>query len=74
MACICVLEDLLPWLHEVTLQGEDYAELYCSLAEQLECAVEKFNGFIWTGETRAFFHDTAAMMRRWVEACRTIGV
>jgi len=44
------------------------------LAEQLECAVEKFSGFIWTDETRAFFHESAGMMRRWVEACRTIGV
>ena len=74
MACICVLEDLLPWLHEAKPQGEDHAELYCSLADQLESAVEKFGGFIWTDETRAFFRQTAGMMRKWVEACRTIGV
>ncbi|HEY2821323.1 MAG TPA: hypothetical protein VGJ06_09805 [Candidatus Acidoferrum sp.] len=74
MACICVLEDLLPWLHEVSLRGEDYADLYCSLAEQLECAVEKFKGFIWTDETRAYFHASAGMMRKWAEVCQTIGV
>ena len=74
MACICVLEDLLPWLHELILSGEDHAELYCSLADQLEAAVEKFSGFIWTGETRAFFHQTAGMMRQWAKVCQTIGV
>jgi len=74
MACVCVLEDLLPWLHETTLRGEDYAEAYCSLAEQLECAVEKFRGFIWTDETRTFFHESAGMMRKWVEVCRVIGI
>jgi hypothetical protein len=74
MACICVLEDLLPWLHEVKLSGEDNAELYCSLAEQLESAVEKFSGFIWTDETRALFHETAGIMRQWAKVCQTIGV
>ncbi len=74
MACICMLEDLLPWLHEVKLQGEDHLELYCSLAEQLESAVEKFSGFIWTAETRAFFHESAGMMRQWAKICQTIGV
>jgi hypothetical protein len=74
MACICVLEDLLPWLHEVKLNGEDHAELYCSLAEQLESAVEKFSGFIWTDETRAFLHQSAGMMRHWAKVCQTIGV
>jgi hypothetical protein len=74
MACICVLEDLLPWLQEVKLSGEDYLELYCSLAEQLDGAIDKFQGFIWTNETRAFFRESAGMMRRWVEVCRTIGV
>jgi hypothetical protein len=74
MACVCMLEDLLPWLHEAALGCKDYSEVYCSLAEQLECAVEKFHGFIWTDETRAFVHETAGMMRQWVEACRSIGV
>jgi hypothetical protein len=74
MACVCVLEDLLPWLQEVTLRGQDYGELYCSLADQLEDAAEKSRGFIWTDETRAFFHESASMMRKWVEVCRAIGV
>lgn len=74
MACICMLEDLLPWLQQADLRGSDYLETYCSLAEQLEATVEKFSGFIWTDETRGFFHSTAAAMREWVKACRQIGV
>jgi len=74
MACVCVLEDVLPWLHEAKLQGEDHAESYCSLADQLESAVAKFRGFIWTDETRAFFHDSARLMRQWAKVCNTIGV
>jgi hypothetical protein len=74
LACVCMLEDLLPWLQEADLKGSDYLETYCSLAEQLEGAVEKFSGFIWTDETRAFFHETAGIMRKWVAVCKTIGV
>jgi hypothetical protein len=74
MACVCMLEDLLPWLHELILSGDDHVELYCSLADQLEAAVEKFSGFIWTSETRAFFHESAGMMRQWAKVCQTIGV
>lgn len=74
MACICMLEDLLPWLHEADLKGSDYLETYCSLAEQLEAVVETFQGFIWNGETRAFFHATAGAMRQWVGACRSLGI
>jgi hypothetical protein len=74
MACISVLEDLLPWLHEVSLRGEDYAEIYCSLADELEGTVDKFSGFIWTDQTRAFFHESAGLMRQWVNACQRIGI
>ena len=74
MACICVLEDLLPLLLEVKLSGEDCGEMYYSLAEQLEIAVEKFTGFIWNSETRAFFHESASMMRQWAKVCQAIGV
>ena len=74
MACICALDDLLPWLHEVKLQGEDHVELYCSLSDQLESVIEKCSGFVWTDETRAFFHDSACLMRQWAKACETIGI
>jgi Reversibly glycosylated polypeptide len=74
LACICVLEDLLPWLQEARLEGGDYLEAHVSLSHQMEDAAERFQGFIWTAETRSFFHFTAHHMREWVKACRCIGV
>jgi hypothetical protein len=74
LACICVLEDLLPWLQEVRLDGRDYSEAYTCLSDQLEQAVDHFQGFIWTAETRDFFRSTARVMREWVKACGRIGV
>lgn len=74
LACICILEDLLPWLQEAHLGGHDYLEAYVSLSHQLEDAAEHFQGFIWTSEARSFFHSTAQIMRERVKACCCIGV
>jgi hypothetical protein len=74
LACICVMEDLLPWLQEVRIDGRDYLEAYVSLSHQLEEVVDRFRGFVWTAETRDFFRSTAQVMREWVKACRSIGV
>ena len=65
-ACICLLEDLLPWLRERQLAGNTYAETYLSLSDALEEASGKFKGFIWTEETRQFFSATTRTMREWV--------
>jgi hypothetical protein len=68
--CILVLEDLLPWLtQEARICGGSYAEAYESLSQELEEAVEKFKGLIWTQDTRDYFHRVAQAMRHWVRAC-----
>jgi len=72
MAGIWVLEDLLPWLVEVRLDGNTYSEAYESLSAQLEDGVSRFSGFIWTDITREYFHSMAASMRAWVVACRQL--
>jgi Reversibly glycosylated polypeptide len=72
MAGICVLEDLLPWLVELRLDGQTYSEAYLSLSVQLEDCVSRFSGFIWTEMTRDYFHMMAASMRAWVAACRQL--
>ena len=72
MAGICVLEDLLPWLVELQLDGETYSEAYLSLSLQLEDCVSRFSGFVWTEATRDYFHAMAASMRAWVAACRQL--
>jgi len=72
MAGICVLEDLLPWLVELRLDGQTYSEAYLSLSHQLEESVSRFSGFIWTQSTRDYFNAMAASMRAWVAACRQL--
>ena len=74
LACIGVLEALLPWLQGVQLDGSDYLDAYVSLSHQLEESAEHFKGFIRSTETRNFFHETAQVMREWAKACRGIGV
>lgn len=73
LACIWVLEDMTEWLRETKLAGNTYAETYLSLADALDHQVERFEGFIWTDPTRAYFHHMAYCMRQWVAACRQIG-
>jgi hypothetical protein len=70
MAGICVLEDLLPWLFELRLDGQTYAEAYLSLSGQLEDSLPHFSGFVWTEATRDYFRAMAESMRAWVAASR----
>jgi len=71
LACIMVLEDLLPWLTEqAKLSGTTYPEVYLSLACGIEDVVEHFSGGIWTDATRAYFHQMAYCMRQWANVCR----
>lgn len=72
-ACILMLNDLLPWLtQELKLDGRTYADAYESLSHQMESAVERLTGPIWTDATRGYFHQTAYCMRTWIEACRRL--
>lgn len=63
--CITVLEDLLPALVELELEGSTYPEAYVSLSYALEDTVERFKGSLWTDATRGYFHQTAYYMRLW---------
>ena len=69
LMCIWILEDLVPWLRELKLQGSSYGETYVSLSHSLADAVERFRGSIWTGAARAYFHRVAYCMRQWADAC-----
>ena len=72
LAGLWILEDLTPWLIDVTIEGETYTESYISLSHALEDAVEQFTGSIWTDTTRGFFHQMAYCMRKWARACAMI--
>jgi hypothetical protein len=73
MAGIALLEELLPWLTEVTLQGTNYYEAYESLSYEIEDRVESFQGATWDDASKAYFHQMAYCMRKWLNCCRTIG-
>lgn len=71
-ACILLLEDVLPWLHDVRLEGKSYLDSYLSLSYLLEDAVEHFQGAIWSDTARGYFHQVGYHMRAWLNGCRTI--
>ncbi|HUC52691.1 MAG TPA: hypothetical protein VMR90_01515 [Candidatus Cybelea sp.] len=71
-ACIVLLEDILPWLREVKLEGKTYSEVFESLSYQLEDAVENFQGSMWSDPARGYFHQVGYHMRAWLKGCRTI--
>ena len=73
LACVVMLDDLLPWLMEVKLQGSSYAELYADLATRIEEQASAYKGFIWDQGGGAFLRETAGHMRGWLDAVRTIG-
>ncbi len=73
LACIMVLEDVLPWLTEVALEGATYPETYTSLSFALEDAVEHCKGSIWNDAVRAYFHQMAYHMRTWARVCASMG-
>ncbi len=73
LACVVLLDDLLPWLVETPLTGSTYAELYADLAERLDERSSHYRGFIWDQGGGAFFRETAGHMRAWLEAVRMIG-
>jgi hypothetical protein len=71
-ACIVLLEDILPWLHDAKLEGQTYVAAYESLSHLLEDAVETFQGPMWSDAARGYFHQVAFHMRAWLKGCRTI--
>jgi hypothetical protein len=73
LAGMVILDDLLPWLMDLKLDGASYAELYASLADAIEAQAASYHGFIWDQGGDGFLRDTAAHMRAWLEAVGTIG-
>jgi hypothetical protein len=71
-ACIMVLEDMLPWLVEVKLEGTTYPEVYTSLSYALEDMVERTSEGIWTDPTRGYFHQVSYYMRTWAKVCASL--
>lgn len=70
LAGVVLVEDLLPWLRELRLDGSGYAEAYASLADALEAQAPHFTGFVWDDGGREFLTETARCMRTWLGALR----
>jgi hypothetical protein len=71
-AGIVLLEELLPWLIEEPLEGSTYPETYHSLAERISAGSSRFHGFVWDDGGREFLTETAAAMKSWLAAVKTI--
>jgi hypothetical protein len=67
LAGVVVVEELLPWLRELSLRGSSYRDCYAELSEALEAGSESFRGFVWDDGGREFLRDTARCMRTWLE-------
>ena len=73
LAVIVLLEDILPWLVELHLDGASYVEVYESLSHALEEQAPRFKGFVWDDGGSEFLISTAQDMRAWLAAVRSIG-
>jgi hypothetical protein len=73
LAGMVLLEDLLPWFTEMTISNGAYPEMYAAVADALEDRSSSMRGFVWDDGGRDFLVDTAANMRAWLEAVKTIG-
>ena len=67
LAGVVVVEELLPWLHELPLRESSYAACYAELAHALEAGADRFRGFVWDDGGREFLRDTAACMQMWLK-------
>jgi hypothetical protein len=65
---ILAVEDLLDWLRECRLEGATYADAYRSLSHALDEVAEELAAPRWTPDARGFLHQTAHLMRRWLDA------
>lgn len=73
LAGMVLLDDLLPWLIELQIEGSSYAELYASLADAIEAKAPSMAGFVWDDGGRDFLVETAGHMRAWLDAVSLIG-
>ncbi len=73
LACIAVLEDLLPWLHDVKLEGSTYCDAYLALSHRIEEVVSGFSGQIWSDAAQGYFHFMGYCMREWIKVCQRLG-
>ena len=70
LAGMVIVEELLPWLKEVRLEGKTYLDAYESLANKIMEASAGFKGFVWDDGGRSFLSETASLMKQWARAVK----
>lgn len=74
LAGMVIIEELLPWLMELKLEGRSYPDAYAALADALEDQASRFKGFVWDQGGREFLVETANNMRAWHKCVKDIGL
>jgi len=72
LAGMVVIEELVPWLQELKLEGGDYFETYAALADAIASEADRFTGFVWDDGGRDFLRDTARWMHIWLDVLRRL--
>lgn len=70
LAGIVLIEEFVPWLIAVRLDGSTPLAAYASLAAQIADAAGTFRGFVWDDGGRDFLRETAALMTTWIRCVR----
>lgn len=70
LAGIVLVEEFLPWLIDVKLQGSSPLEAYESLAAQIAESANDFSGFIWDDGGREFLKSMAEHMQVWIRTVK----
>ncbi|HEU4345180.1 MAG TPA: hypothetical protein VFU31_26825, partial [Candidatus Binatia bacterium] len=72
LPCLSLMEDFIESIRGFRLQGSTYADVYLSLAQQLDDYAETVKPFNGDDATRLFFHGLANDMRLWSRAVKSI--
>ena len=67
-----LIEDLREWLEQSLSRAGGYDEAYLELIERLRAWAHRRRGFLWDAELVPYIEETAALMKEWVRACRTL--
>lgn len=73
LAGVVLVEDLLPWLQDLRLSGDNYFSAYASLADALSERAPAFRGFVWDMGGREFLLETAKAMQIWLKTLAKLG-
>jgi hypothetical protein len=74
LAGIVLLEEFIPWLREVPLEGTTYLAAYESLAGRIAEGADRFAGFIWDDGGREFLREMSRSMQIWSHLVRRIAL